>query len=348
MAGNVREWCLNQSGTKRHSLGGSYIDAPYQFRDINAFEPLDRSSAMGVRLMQQNEPIGIELKTDVVLLERTVNEPVDDQTFGLYARMYDYDHTPLDARIESIDDSHRAWRRERISFAAAYPNERVTAQLFLPRHARAPYQTVIHWPGGDALLVGDSRDAGLIQIEPFLRTGRAVLFPVYQGTFERRQSLLPGPMTTRDLLIQQVKDLRRSIDYLETRDDIDSDRLLYHGISYGGTRAPYVLAVERRFQAAILVSAGLVSTQHLPPEIHQPDFIARTNLPLLMINGKHDFNFPYEASQVAFFELLGTPAAQKQLIALDWGHLPQGYTEVSRAMLDWSDQWLGPAQLEPR
>jgi dienelactone hydrolase len=146
-------------------------------------------------------------------------------------------------------------------------------------------------------------------------------------------------------VIQQVKDLRRSIDYLETRDDIDNQRLLYHGVSFGGTRGPYALAVEHRFRSAILVSAGLVSTQHLPPEIHQPDFIARTKLPLLMINGKHDFNFPFESSQQPFFDLLGTPPEHKRLIALDWGHLPQGYTDVSRAMLGWTDQWLGEVDL---
>lgn len=341
MAGNVREWCLNASGPLRHSLGAGYNDAPYQFRDVNAFDPLERSSAMGLRLMLQESPFDDALAMEFDLVERVINEPVDDQTFALYARLYDYDPTPLEARIESIDDNHRAWRRERISFAATYPGERVSAQLFLPRHASPPYQTVVHWPGGDAMLVAHSRDAGLIQIEPFLRSGRAVLYPVYQGTFERRQTLLPGPMTTRDLLIQQMKDMRRSIDYLETRDDIDTDRLLFHGISFGGIRAPYALAVEPRFRTAILVSAGLVATSHLPPEIHQPDYIARVSLPILMINGRHDFTFPYETAQRPFFDLLATPPEHKRLIVIDAGHLPQGYTEVSRAILDWTDQWLG-------
>lgn len=342
MAGNVREWCLNGSDGLRHSLGGGYPDAFYQFRDVNAFDPLERSSAMGMRLMLQDRPLEADLSMDLVLADRVINDPVDDLTFALYARMYDYDPAPLDARIEAIDDSHRAWRREWVSFAAAYGGERVTAQLFLPRNAEPPYQTIVHWPGGDALLVANSRDAGLIQIEPFLRTGRAVIYPVYQGTFERRQTLLPGPITTRNLLIQQVKDLRRSIDYLETRDDIDSDRLMYHGISFGGTRGPYALAVESRFRAAILVSAGLVATQHLPPELHQPDFISRVRLPTLMINGHHDFNFPFETSQQPFFDLLGTPAEHKRMITLDWGHLPPGYTDVSRAMLGWADERLGP------
>ena len=344
MAGNVREWCLNNSGPMRHSLGAGYLDVSYQFRDINAFDPLHRTSAMGMRLMMQSSAMAENLADEIEMAERLINELVDDATFALYARMYDYDPSPLDAVVEEVDDSHRSWRRERVSFTAAYSGERVTAQIFLPRNSSPPYQTIVHWPGGDALLVGSSRDAGLIQVEPFLRTGRAVVYPVYQGTFERRQTLLPGPFTMRNLLIQQVKDLRRTIDYLETRDDIDLDRLAYHGISYGGTRAPYALANENRFRTAILVSAGLVPTQHLPPELHMPDFISRITLPVLMINGRHDFNFPYETSQRPFFELLGTPPENKRLIALDWGHLPPGYTDVIRAMVTWTDRWLGDVE----
>jgi DNA-binding winged helix-turn-helix (wHTH) protein len=344
MAGNVREWCLNNSGPKRHSLGASYLDVNYQFRDINAFDPLHRTSGMGMRLMMQTTEMAADLAVEIEIAERLVNEPVDDATFSLYARMYDYDPVPLEAKVEEIDDSHRAWRRERVSFRAAYSDERVAVQIFLPRNSSPPYQTIVHWPGGDALLVGSSRDAGLIQIEPFLRTGRAVVYPVYQGTFERRQNLLPGPFTVRNLLIQQVQDLRRTIDYLETRDDIDLDHLAYHGISYGGTRAPYALATENRFRTAILVSAGLAPTQHLPPELHMPDFISRVTLPVLMINGRHDFNFPYETSQRPFFELLGTPPENKRLIALDWGHLPPGYTDVIRAMITWTDRWLGDVE----
>ena len=51
-------------------------------------------------------------------------------------------------------------------------------------------------------------------------------------------------------MIQQVKDVGRSIDYLRTRQDIAGDRLAYFGVSMGATIAPIVLAVERRFKTA--------------------------------------------------------------------------------------------------
>ena len=46
-----------------------------------------------------------------------------------------------------------------------------------------------------------------------------------------------APMTNRDLKIQIGKDLRRTLDFLATREDIDSDRVAYYGMSWGGTES---------------------------------------------------------------------------------------------------------------
>lgn len=341
MAGNVAEWCSNSAGELRHALGGSWQDNSYQFRDVNAFDPLTRRPGFGMRLIKQSEPMPADLLVDLQIPERVTSEPVDDSTFEIYRRLYDYDPLPLDAVIEEVDESHEGWRRERVSFAAAYADERVTAQIFLPRNGESPYQTVVHFPGGDALLLGESHDAGLLHVEPFLRTGRAVVYPVYQGTFERRSSTRPGPIGVRTVIIEQVQDVRRTLDYLETRADIDSERIAFHAISYGASRSPFVLAIENRFRTAMLVSVGLSPSQHLPPEIRQVDYLPRIKVPVLMISGREDFNFPYASSQLPFFERIGTPDARKRHIALDWGHLPPGYTDVTRHILAWSDRWLG-------
>ncbi|MCC5866666.1 MAG: SUMF1/EgtB/PvdO family nonheme iron enzyme [Wenzhouxiangella sp.] len=342
MAGNVREWCTNPSDTLRQSLGGGWQDSAYQFSDINAFDPLERAPSQGFRLILPLTEIDPDLHRNLVIPERVQSDPVDDAIFALYARLFDFDPIPLDARIDRIDDSHRLWVREHVSFNAPYGRERIHAHLFLPRNAPPPYQTVVHFPGGDAMLLGDINDAGLMSIEPFLRSGRAVIYPVYQGTFDRRPDHRPGPIGFRNLLVQQVKDVRRTVDYLESRDDIDSDRLLYHGLSLGAVRGSFALAIEQRFRTGILVSGGMVSTSHLPPEVQQIDYVTRIHMPLLMVNGKEDFNFPYRDSQRPFFESIATPEDEKHLLALDWGHLPTGYTDVIRAVVDWADRWLGP------
>ena len=39
-------------------------------------------------------------------------------------------------------------------------------------------------------------------------------------------------------MIQWVKDLGRTLDYLEARDDIDSERLAYYAFSHGAVYGP--------------------------------------------------------------------------------------------------------------
>lgn len=346
MAGNVAEWCRNPAGNYRHLLGGSWLEDTYRFSDPEARDPLNRGPGTGFRLIQSDEPVPAGLARSLQIGAFHVPEPVDDATFEIYARQFDYDPVPLDARVEEGDNSHRDWYRERVSFAAAYPGERVTAWIYLPHDLERPAPAVVNYPGGDALMLDDSRKAGLHHVEPFLRSGHAVVYPVYKGTFERKVGPPSGPNTWRMLLIDQVRDLRRTVDYLETRDDIDLDRLTLHAVSYGGYRAPYALAVDQRFRTAILLSAGLIPVDRIPPEVQLQDYLPRVNVPVLLINGRNDFTFPHESSQKPFFELLGTRPEDKRHVVLDWGHLPPHYSDVIRTYLQWSDRWLGSVDNE--
>ncbi len=343
MAGNVREWSRTSAGDRRYAMGAAWNENSYQFADWQVFEPITRDGGAGFRLIEQPGSMPDALPGEVMIQPRPSVEPIDDETFAIYRRLYDYDETPLNAEVLVIDDSHAGWRRERIEFDAAYGGERVILQLFLPESVEPPYQTVVHFPGGDARLLDDSNDAGLLHVEPFLHTGRAVAYPVYKGTFERGSIPPSGPVGVRDLLIQQAKDLSRTLDYLESRNDIDTDRIGFHAVSYGATRSPYLLATEPRFAIAMLVSTGLSPTGHLPPEIQQVDYLVRVTLPVLLVTGRNDLTMSYEESQRPFFRLLGTPESDKRHVALASGHLPPGYTELSRHLLEWIDRWFGPA-----
>src|SRR6185295_15799912 len=98
---------------------------------------------------------------------------------------YSYDKTPLDATTESTDESNENWRKEKITFNSAYGNERVIAYLFLPRKSAPPYQTIAYFPGAYAVYSRTSNDLhpqDLGQIDYIIKSGRAVLFPVYKGT----------------------------------------------------------------------------------------------------------------------------------------------------------------------
>ena len=140
-------------------------------------------------------------------------------------------------------------------------------------------------------------------------------------------------------MIQQVKDVGRSIDYLRTRQDIAGDRLAYVGVSMGATIAPIVLAVDRRFTTAVLWSGGLPMGPRLP-ENDPINFAPRVALPVLMLNGRDDFTFPVDSSQEPLFQLLGTPPDKKQRVVFDGGHVFP-FSRMIKDSLDWLDRHLG-------
>ena len=78
---------------------------------------------------------------------------------------------------------------------------------------------------------------------------------------------------------------------LETRPDIDRDRLAFYGLSAGAVDGPILTALEPRFKASILVSGGF-PTQSEPPEADPINFAPRAKMPVLMLNGRHDFALP--------------------------------------------------------
>jgi dipeptidyl aminopeptidase/acylaminoacyl peptidase len=267
-------------------------------------------------------------------------KPVPESVFRIYAGLYSYDQTPLDAKIESDEDSSPDWHRQRISFKAAYSDERVIAFLFLPKNVPAPYQTVVHFPGSEAAAFHTFTDLHLFNIDFLMKSGRAVMFPVYKGTYERfTHPTRTGSSEERDEIIQRAKDLRRSVDYLETRGDIDHGRLAFYGFSWGGIEGAISLALEPRFKTAVLADGGC-STDITLPEEDPINFVPNIKIPLLMINGRYDFGIPLETCQQPFFRLLGTPAADKRQVLLESGHgLP--LTPWFKETLDWLDHYLG-------
>jgi hypothetical protein len=65
------------------------------------------------------------------------------------------------------------------------------------------------------------------------------MFPIYKSTFERGDGLnnvWPNSTSSyRDHVIAWSKDLGRSIDYLDSRADIDHNRLAYEGYNWGAS-----------------------------------------------------------------------------------------------------------------
>jgi dienelactone hydrolase len=144
----------------------------------------------------------------------------------------------------------------------------------------------------------------------------------------------------RQQTIQQADDLRRSIDYLETRNDIEVRRLAYFGISWGGDLGAIMTALEERFRVAVFWS-GACNNESVLPEADPMNFAPRVNIPVLMLNGRYDFMSPLDTCQEPLFRALGTPAQEKKHILYDTGHKPP-QVPLMKETLDWLDHYLGP------
>jgi cephalosporin-C deacetylase-like acetyl esterase len=167
-----------------------------------------------------------------------------------------------------------------------------------------------------------------------------VLYPVYQGTFERHTESGAGPNAHRDWTIQFAKDVSRSVDFLESRSDIQSARLAYYGLSTGGGFGPIFLALEPRLKTGILAAGGLFSDKQ-PPEVDILNFAPRVRVPVLMLNGRYDFVAPSATLQQPMFRWLGTPEPAKRLIQFETGHMPP-VQDLMREVLNWLDRYIGP------
>ena len=353
MAGNVREWCWNETEKGRVLRGGAWNDTPYMFGGWSQAPPFDRSPKNGFRCALYPDPQNIPAQAfgKGTFRERrdfSEEKPVSDSIYRVYREQFSYDKTPLDARVESRDDSSEDWTKEKITFDTAYGDERMMAYFFLPKNATPPYQTIIYFPGSNALFYESSEDMEEfiewpIFVSFLVKNGRAVLFPVYKGTFERRDDALAHADENSHLYteyrIQLVKDFKRSIDYLETRQDIDTSKLAYYGMSWGAILGAIIPAVEERLKANIILAGGLTGRGR--PEANAINYVTRVKIPTLMLSGKYDSLLPYETSVKPLFDLLGTPDEHKELKLYETDHIPPR-NEFIKEILVWLDRYLGP------
>jgi alpha-beta hydrolase superfamily lysophospholipase len=119
--------------------------------------------------------------------------------------------------------------------------------------------------------------------------------------------------------------------------------MAYLGDSLGGQLGPIFLAVETRFQAAILYSGGFLPWP-VPPEATALNFAPRVKVPVLMLNSRYDDVFPLESSQLPLFHLLGTPEKDKKHVVYEGGHGDLPPRQTIRETLDWLDKYLGPVR----
>lgn len=171
-----------------------------------------------------------------------------------------------------------------------------------------------------------------------------MIYPIYKGTYERGDGMESDVAnmsnTWRDHVVMWVKDASRAIDYVESRPDLDRDKIAYYGYSWGAEMGGIVPAVEPRIKASVLALGGLDFQPSLP-EVDVVNFVSRVKQPVLMLNGRYDFYFPVESTQEPFYQMLGSKKDQKKHLVYDTSHtLPRN--ELIKESTSWLDQYLGP------
>jgi pimeloyl-ACP methyl ester carboxylesterase len=239
------------------------------------------------------------------------------------------------------------WREEKATIDTGYRGERMSIYLFLPKNVKPPYQAVLFFPSARLDFIYDSKNGTALGdlrfFDYIVQSGRAVVYPIYQDTYERRaQGSLHWDSQMIQLTAERYKDAARSLDYLATRPDIDSSKLAYLGVSMGSSQGViYTTLLQDRLKTAIFLDGGYTLGPSTPGD-DQADFAPRMKRPVLMVNGRYDYTFQLDLSQNPLFNMLGTPAKDKRHVVLETAHdVTEQHPQLVRAVLDWLDRYLG-------
>ena len=347
MAGNVSEWCLNETSEGFISAGGAWGEPAYMFANYGRFPGFYTSDKRGFRCAMNLGGTGndgnlrIEINKEIPVYTRS-----SDQDFARWVKAYDYVKSPLDPQVEKQETD--AWTRERITFNGAN-GERAIAYLYLPRNFPRPLQVIHLLPASDVELGQRSADrAAEAWLATEIKSGRAVFIVVLKGYIERLRpaGFVEPDRTTveyRDKMVNWITDLRRGLDYLETRNDIDAKKIAICGPSAGATTGLILAAVDRRYASVFLAAAGIrkSSTQWIA-EANIVNFASHIRGPILILQGRYDENLSWKGEFEPLYKLLSEP---KRLILYDGGHAPP-MELFATTIHHWLDETLGPVKKE--
>jgi hypothetical protein len=272
--------------------------------------------------------------------------PASDQLVKSWINHYQYEKSPLDAQVVEVKETDE-WRREKITYNGA-AGERAIAYLYLPKNFQIPLQVIHLMPPGDVSNRSRSLPESIeVGFTPLIKSGRALFGVVLKGYIERDRPAdykPPSPATIEyvEELAGTFADIRRGLDYLETRNDIDASRIAYFGPS-GGNFKLILPAVETRYRSVVFTGAGVrkYNTQW-KPEANAINFAPHIKAPKLMLNGRYDEADPLKTEAEPLYKLLRQP---KRLTVFEGGHIP-GPQIFLPAMNAWLDETMGPVRRE--
>ncbi len=164
---------------------------------------------------------------------------------------YDYDkHYPYEVVIDTLSNNIY-----HITYNSVH-NNRVTSLLSLPQNGNPPYPLVIIQHG-----LGDSKDTDYMMLGDSILSSKGfavfrIDFAMHGERVSKKYKFKGIDYTLRDAIEQTVFDLRRGLDYLDTRPDIDSTKTGYIGISLGGIAGTVFCGIDKRVEVPVICIAG--------------------------------------------------------------------------------------------
>ena len=347
MAGNAKEWVWNIFGGRGLTLGGAY-DEPTYLASQTAPEPrMNRSLKNGfrtARLINPRDlnPFGDPIETQAPK-DLSYYKPMSEEVFNVYARTYQVSSARPKYTEIYVDDSHPVWIKEKVSIDVGYNNEVMDVLIFKPKNIFGPSSPVIIHPGANYYTTPpeiDDVNPGEFSLDFLIKSGKTLVWPAWKGSLNRMQENRSSNEDTlrrfRSQFIAWVEDTDKTLDYLETRTDIDSNNIFYLGMSYGALFNTHTLLFEDRYKGAILYVGGAFPTY--PPLVDGINHLPRIKTPFLMLNGEQDYLVPKSAANF-FFQSTGTPDEDKNIIFYDSGHWPLPRNQMIKETLNFIDRY---------
>ncbi len=193
---------------------------------------------------------------------RTVDPAASDDFFETNRQLFEYDR---EASLNIQEVSSRAEDGLTvIEITYASPKGgRVPATLIVPRRT-GPF-------AGLVMQRSMELDFGM----RYASYGAVVIFvdaPSFRPQAGHPRGILTFTEQDVEEQIQLIIDLRRAIDLLMARPDVDPERIAYLGVSYGGAMGGLLAGIENRLQAYVLVvgDGGLVTHVTNPENLTMP------------------------------------------------------------------------------
>lgn len=218
-------------------------------------------------------------------------------------KYYKYDkNLALRDSVQLVKDT-TTFKEYNISFYSVN-FKKVTGLLSIPKNVRKPIPVIILLHGA-----GDSKSVDYIEYgNNFLLNNHYAVLRIdiskHGDRFEDEYDLTftgDSRYWSREIITQTVFDLSRTVDFIETRPELDAKKIGFMGISLGGITGTIFTGVEKRVKVPVIVLAGgqfnlMYGKKALTAEakdftsiIEPLNFVEQiAPRPLLMINAEED------------------------------------------------------------